>query len=54
VQLELSVFHVFSGCLRVGLSLYLTGFRLSLDVPAFPEAKVQFAPIDEGLRLFGL
>jgi LPS export ABC transporter permease LptF len=54
VQLELSVFHVFSGCLRVGLSLYLTGFRLSLDVPAFPEAKVQFAPLDEGLRFFGL
>ena len=54
VQLELSVFHVFSGCLRVGLSLYLTGFRVSLDVPAFPEAKVEFSPLDEGLRLFGL
>lgn len=54
LQLEAGLFHTFLGCLRLGLSFYLGGFRLSLDIPAFPEAKVQFAPLDEGLRLGGL
>ncbi len=54
VQAEAAVFRTFLGCLRVGLSVYPGGFRLSLDVPAFPEARVQFAPLDEGLRLGGL
>lgn len=54
VQLEASLYRTFSGCLRLGLSIYPGGFRLSLDVPAFPEAKVEFAPLDEGLRLGGL
>jgi lipopolysaccharide export LptBFGC system permease protein LptF len=54
VQVEARVYRTFSGCLRVGLSLYPTGFRLSLDVPAFPEVKVRFAPLDEGLLLGGL
>lgn len=54
VQFEAGVYRTFLGCLRVGLSVYLGGFRLSLDIPAFPEARVQFAPLDEGLRLGGL
>lgn len=54
VQLETSFFYTFSGCLRLGIALYLTGFRLTLDVPAFLEAKVRFAPLDEGLALGGL
>lgn len=51
VQLELGVLHTFLGCLRLGLSVYVGGFRVSLDVPAFPEARIRFAPLDEGLRL---
>lgn len=54
VQWETYVYRTFLGCLRVGLGLYPGGFRVSLDVPAFPEARVQFAPLDEGLRLGGL
>ncbi|MGQ9700665.1 MAG: LptF/LptG family permease [Candidatus Bipolaricaulaceae bacterium] len=51
IQLEVSIFRTFFGCLRLGLSGYLGGFRVSLDVPAFPEARIRFAPLDEGLRL---
>lgn len=54
VQFEAGIFRTFLGCLRVGLTFYLGGFRLSVDIPAFPAAKVQFAPLDEGLRLGGL
>ncbi|MCS7239692.1 MAG: LptF/LptG family permease [Candidatus Bipolaricaulota bacterium] len=54
VQLGGSVFYTFLGCLRLGLSLYLGGFSVSLEIPAFPEAKVRFAPLDEGLRVGGL
>lgn len=53
-QFEATLYHTFSGCLRLGLSVYPGGFRLSLDIPAFPEAKLEFAPLDEGLRLGGL
>ncbi|MGB9861351.1 MAG: LptF/LptG family permease, partial [Candidatus Bipolaricaulaceae bacterium] len=53
-QFEGTLYRTFSGCLRLGLSVYPGGFRLSLDIPAFPEAKVEFAPLDEGLRLGGL
>ncbi len=51
VQFEAGVFRTFLGCLRVGLTVYPGGFRLSFDIPAFPAAKVHFAPLDEGLRL---
>ncbi len=54
MQFDFSLFRTFLGCLRVGLSVYLGGFRVSLDVPAFPEARLRFAPLDEGLRLGGL
>jgi lipopolysaccharide export LptBFGC system permease protein LptF len=54
VQFEASLFRTFLGCLRLGLSAYSGGFRLSLDIPAFPEAKIEFAPMDEGLGLGGL
>lgn len=50
VQLEAGVFRNLAGCLRVGVQVGLQSFRLSLDVPAFPAAKVRFAPLDEGLR----
>ena len=51
VQLEGKVVHSIAGCLRVGLVAGLGGIRLSLEVPAFPQAKIRFAPLDEGLRL---
>ncbi|MBC7220358.1 LptF/LptG family permease [Candidatus Bipolaricaulota bacterium] len=51
VQIEGSIVRSFLGCLRVGLAVGSNGIRLSLDVPAFPQAKVHFAPLDEGLRL---
>lgn len=51
IQLEGKVVRTFAGCLRVGLSAGLSGLRLTLEVPAFPQAKVRFAPQDEGLRL---
>lgn len=51
VQIEARIVRSFLGCLRVGLSVGLGGVRLSLDVPAFPQAKVRFDPLDEGLRL---
>lgn len=51
VQIEGSIVRSFLGCLRVGVAVGSNGIRLSLDVPAFPQAKVRFAPIDEGLRL---
>lgn len=54
VQAEVGLFHTFAGCLRVGLRLGLGTLRLSLDIPAFPEFSLQFAPLDEGLRLGGL
>jgi len=50
-QIEGSIVHSFLGCLRVGLAVGKSGIRFSLDVPAFPQAKVRFAPLDEGLRL---
>ena len=53
LQLSLAVLRSFSGCLRAGLELYLGGIRLSLEVPAFPQARASFAPLDEGLRLGG-
>ena len=51
VQLEAKAVRSIQGCLRVGLSLGLTGVRLTLEVPAFPQAKLRFSPLDEGLRL---
>ncbi|MFN3346517.1 MAG: hypothetical protein ACK42E_01715, partial [Candidatus Bipolaricaulaceae bacterium] len=54
VQAEAGVFRTFAGCLRAGLRLGLGTLRLSLDIPAFPEFSVTFAPLDEGLRVGGL
>ncbi|MCX7750084.1 MAG: LptF/LptG family permease [Candidatus Bipolaricaulota bacterium] len=51
VQLEGKLVRTFAGCLRLGVSLGLSGLRLSLEVPAFPQAKLRFAPQDEGLRI---
>lgn len=51
LQLEGGLVHSIAGCLRIGVSLGMRGVRLSLEVPAFPQAKVRFAPLDEGLRL---
>ncbi len=53
LQLSLAVLRSLSGCLRAGLELYLGGVRLTLEVPAFPQAKASFSPLDEGLRLGG-
>jgi len=50
VQLQAGLLRTFSGCLRLGLEFYLDGVRLTLEVPAFPQAKVRFSPQDEGLR----
>lgn len=50
VQLEGEAVRSLAGCLRVGVALGLRGIRLTLEVPAFPQAKVRFAPLDEGLR----
>jgi LPS export ABC transporter permease LptG len=51
VQLEGSVVRVFAGCLRVGVVATLTGIRFTVEVPAFPQAKIRFAPLDEGLQI---
>ncbi|MFH1609816.1 MAG: LptF/LptG family permease [Candidatus Bipolaricaulota bacterium] len=51
VQLEGSAFRSFSGCLRIGVAAGLRGIRFMIEVPAFPQAKIRFAPLDEGLRL---
>jgi len=51
VQLEGSVLRSFAGCLRVGLAAGLGGIRLAVEVPAFPQARIRFAPLDEGLRI---
>jgi len=51
VQLEGSAFRSFAGCLRIGLAAGLGGIRLMIEVPAFPQARIRFAPLDEGLRL---
>ena len=53
VQLQAGLLRTFSGCLRAGVEVYLGGVRLTLEVPAFPQAKASFAPLDEGLRLGG-
>ena len=53
VQLQAGLLRTFSGCLRAGVEVYLGGMRLTLEVPAFPQAKASFAPLDEGLRLGG-
>ncbi|KUK27530.1 MAG: Permease YjgP/YjgQ family protein [Acetothermia bacterium 64_32] len=53
VQLEAAVLYTFSGCLRAGLEFYLGGMRLTLEVPAFPQARASFSPLDEGLQLGG-
>lgn len=51
VQLEGGIVRSIAGCLRLGLAAHLGGIRLSLEVPAFAQAKVRFSPLDEGLRL---
>ncbi len=51
VQLEGRLVRSLAGCLRVGVTAGLSGIRLTLEVPAFPQAKIRFAPLDEGLRL---
>jgi lipopolysaccharide export LptBFGC system permease protein LptF len=51
VQLEGAAFRLFAGCLRIGLAAGLHGIRLVIEVPAFPQARIRFAPLDEGLRL---
>lgn len=51
VQAEGSITRSFVGCLRVGLSVGLDAVRLSIEVPAFRQARIRFAPHDEGLRL---
>lgn len=51
IQLRAGLVRTFSGCLRLGLEVYLGGIRITLEVPAFPQARVSFAPYDEGLRL---
>lgn len=51
VQLEGTVVRSIAGCLRLGLAAHLGGIRFSLEVPAFAQAKIRFAPLDEGLRL---
>lgn len=53
VQLSLALVRTFSGCLRAGMEVYLGGIRFTLEVPAFPQARASFAPLDEGLRLGG-
>ena len=53
VQIEGSIVRSFLGCLRVGLTVNKSGILFSLDVPAFPQTKVRFDPLDEGLRLGG-
>ncbi|QAA77126.1 MAG: hypothetical protein BIP78_1360 [Candidatus Bipolaricaulis sibiricus] len=50
VQLEGSIQRTLAGCLRIAVSASLTGVRLSIEVPAFAQARVRFAPLDEGLR----
>jgi len=51
VQLEGSASRLFAGCLRIGLAAGIRGIRLVVEVPAFPQAAIRFAPLDEGLRL---
>lgn len=51
LQLGGAVLWTFSGCLRVGVEADLSGVRFTLEVPAFPGARVRFSPLDEGLRL---
>jgi len=53
LQLRAGLLHTFAGCLRAGVEVYLGGIRFTLEVPAFPQAKARFAPLDEGLRLGG-
>jgi lipopolysaccharide export system permease protein len=49
LQLEGTIVRSIAGCLRIGLVAGLGGIRVVLEVPAFPQAKVRFAPLDEGL-----
>ena len=53
LQLRAGLLRTFAGCLRAGVEVYLGGIRFTLVVPAFPQAKARFAPLDEGLRLGG-
>ncbi|MGC9530149.1 MAG: LptF/LptG family permease [Candidatus Bipolaricaulaceae bacterium] len=53
VQLEAGMYRTLAGCLRLGLEADLEGIRITLEVPAFPQASVSFSPQDEGLRLGG-
>ncbi len=52
-QLGVSVLRIWDGCLRTGLEVDLRGVRLTVEVPAFREARVRFSPLDEGLRVGG-
>ncbi len=51
VQWETGVSRLFVGCLRVGVAAGSGGIVFQVEVPAFPQAKIRFAPLDEGLRL---
>lgn len=53
LQLRAGLLRTFAGCLRAGVEVYLGGIRFTLEVPAFPQAKARFSPLDEGLRLGG-
>ncbi len=50
VQVEGSVARLLAGCLRMGVALGTGGFSFQVEVPAFPQAQLRFAPFDEGLR----
>ena len=50
VQIAASLYRTFEGCLRLGLEVRGGEIGISLEVPAFPGAKVRFSPLDEALR----
>jgi len=52
-QLGVRLLRIWQGCLRTGLEVDLRGLRLTVEVPAFREARVRFSPLDEGLRFGG-
>lgn len=50
VQVAASLYRTFEGCLRLGLDIRGGEIGISLEVPAFPGAKLRFSPLDEAFR----
>jgi len=50
IQGRVSLVRSLQGCLRVGVAVSPGEVRFTLEVPAFPGAKIRFSPQDETLR----